>query len=185
MHKTVREATSRHDTAVQHDKLVPLAAAIIAVLAALGTLFAHHRSIQALAEKNQASILTARSADRYAYYQSQQTRVSLYNALLSSGIVKDPAKETLLRNIAEHEQLTSAGTLQDAKRLETQSIQKEEHSEKLLQSFETLEIATTLFEVSIVFSSISALADTRILLWIAIGMSAIGLVLGIVGFLRG
>ena len=38
-------------------KLVSLAAAIIAVLAALGTLFSHHRSISALTAKNEA-ILT-------------------------------------------------------------------------------------------------------------------------------
>jgi hypothetical protein len=185
VHKALEEANERDEAIKEgHDKLVPLAAAIIAVLAALGTLFAHHRSIQALSEKNEAIILTARSADRYQYYQSQRTRVTLYNALISSGLVKDVQREQALRKVADHEDEASLATLVEAHQLEAQSITRQEHAERLLGSFETLEIATTLFEIAIVFTSISALTDTRILLWAGITMSAIGIALGIVGYLQ-
>ena len=42
-------------------RLLSLAAAVIAVLAALGTLFSHHRSITALAVKNEAILTQARA----------------------------------------------------------------------------------------------------------------------------
>jgi hypothetical protein len=185
VHKALEEATEREEAIKGgNDKLVPLAAAIIAVLAALGTLFAHHRSIQALSEKNEAIILTARSADRYAYYQSQRTRVTLYSALLGSGLVTDKKREQGLRRVSDHEDVASLATLAEAERLEAQSTAKQEHAETLLASFETLEVATTLFEISIVFTSISALTNTRVLLYAGIAMSAIGLVLGIVGYFR-
>jgi flagellar hook-length control protein FliK len=185
-HKVFEEATERDEAIKEgNDKLIPLAAAIIAVLAALGTLFAHHRSIQALSEKNEAIILTARSADRYAYYQSQRTRVTLYNALLSAGIVKDLQREKALRAVADREERASLANLAQAQTLERESIAKQEHAETILASFETLEVATTLFEIAIVFTSISALTNTRVLLWAGVAMSAIGLALGIAGYFQG
>ena len=45
------------------DRLLPLISAIIAVLAALGTMFSHHRSIAALALTTDTSALTAAGND--------------------------------------------------------------------------------------------------------------------------
>ncbi|HTA40732.1 MAG TPA: hypothetical protein VK760_16740, partial [Candidatus Acidoferrales bacterium] len=61
-------------------KLVSLAAAIIAVLAALGTLFSHHRSISALTAKNVAILTQARASDRYNSYEAKQVRYNVYSA---------------------------------------------------------------------------------------------------------
>ena len=60
------------------NKLVSLAAAIIAVLAALGTLFSHHRSIAALSAKNQAILTQARATDTYNAYEAKQIRYNIY-----------------------------------------------------------------------------------------------------------
>lgn len=90
------------------NRLVSLAAAIVAVLAALGTLFSHHRSIAALAAKNEA----------------------------------------------------------------------------ILKSCEILQFATTLFEIAIVFVSISALAGARLLLPFGCGVSVVGLVFLVIGLLQ-
>ena len=38
-----------HPATQPHERLVPFFTAVVAVLAALGTLYTHHRSIQALA----------------------------------------------------------------------------------------------------------------------------------------
>jgi hypothetical protein len=60
------EARERHEHILKgHDRLIPLVTAVIAVLAALGTLFAHHRSIEALVVKNDSIVATAKATDQY------------------------------------------------------------------------------------------------------------------------
>ncbi len=155
----------------QHERLVPFFTAVVAVLAALGTLYSHHRSIQALALRNDAVLLTQKASDQYQYYQSKLLRVTLYQALK---LPKD----------ASNEQRSSLAVYTAAKHLEEQADREQDHAEALLTSFETLEIATTLFEISIAFASIAALTDARIPLWFGIGLTAIGMVLGIIGYFQ-
>jgi hypothetical protein len=184
-HKALEEATERHEALSSgHDWAVPLASAIIAVLAALGTMLAHHRSIQALSAKNEAVIVTTRAADRYAYYESQRTRIVIYQALVSAGIPKTPAARQALTKTADIEQTASLAVLDNAKHLEQESIRAQQRSETLLGSFETLEIATTLLEIAIVFTSISALTSSRILLWLGVGLAGVGTLLGCYGFFQ-
>ncbi len=65
---------SRTIEASHGNRLVSLAAAIIAVLAALGTLYSHHRSISALSVKNAAILTQARATDTYNAYEAKQIR---------------------------------------------------------------------------------------------------------------
>jgi len=155
----------------QHERLIPFFTAVIAVLAALGTLYSHHRSIQALALRNDAVLLTEKASDQYQYYQSKQLRVTLYQAL------KMPKE-------ASAEQHSSLAVYAEAKHLDEKADHEQDHAEALLTSFETLEIATTLFEISIAFASIAALTDARLPLWFAMGLTAIGLVVGIIGYFQ-
>ncbi|HTU71270.1 MAG TPA: DUF4337 family protein [Candidatus Baltobacteraceae bacterium] len=162
---------SAHAAAPSHDRFVPFFTAIVAVLAALGTLFAHHRSIQALSLRNDAVLATVKASDQYGYYQTKQLKVTLYQALnRPSGVAE--------------EQRTSLAIYAQAKALETQAEDEQKHSESYLTSFETLEIATTLFEISIAFASIAALTDSRMILYAGAALTAIGLVLGVVGYLQ-
>jgi len=158
-------------TQSSHERIVPFFTAMIAVLAALGTLYSHHRSIQALALRNDAVLLTAKASDQYQYYQTQQLKVTLYQAL------KMPKE-------AGREQSASLPVYSEAKMLEERADQEQAHAEALLSSFETLEIATTLFEISIAFASIAALTYARIPLWLGVGLSLAGLVLGIFGYFQ-
>ena len=167
-----------------HDRMVPFFTAILAVLAALGTLFSHHRSIQALAMRNEALLLTAKASDQYGYYQAEQLKVTLYQALLATGSSHDEAQRRTLRTALDAEQRSSIGVASKAKMLEAQASQQLDHAQSLLTSFETLEIATTLFEISIAFASIAALTDTRLTLWTGAALSAIGFVLAIVGYFQ-
>jgi hypothetical protein len=72
----------------------------------------------------------------------------------------------------------------EAKRFEEEADQKQDRAEALLRSFETLEIATTLFEISIAFASISALMGARLPIWLCIALCATGLVTGIIGYVQ-
>ncbi|MHB8147608.1 MAG: DUF4337 family protein, partial [Vulcanimicrobiaceae bacterium] len=163
---------------------VPLAAAIIAVLAALGTLFAQHRSISALSVKNDSILSQTRALDLYNYYQARRTRFTVYSALIAAGMPSDAAARKRLEGAAALENRASAQTLAEAKRFESTSEHEQDRSESILQSFETLEVATTLFEIAIVFVSISALSQTRLLLYLAGGMGAAGLAFLIFGLLQ-
>jgi hypothetical protein len=165
-------------------KLVSLAAAIIAVLAALGTLFSHHRSISALTAKNVAILTQARASDRYNSYEAKQVRYNVYSAFLAAGLPKAQAGKDLVKKLADKEQASSLTTFADAERLDGAARDKEEQSELILKSYETLEIGTTFCEIAIVLVSISALASTRIFLTIGSTLAAIGLVFLIYGYFQ-
>ncbi len=184
-HRAFREAEERDEQLrSRSDRLVPLAAAIIAVLAALGTLFSHHRSISALSIKNEAILLQSKAADQYNYYQAKRIKFTVYSALASSSIVRDKAVVEKMQSTANHEQTTSLDILARAQGLEHDAAQEQNRSETILKSFETLEIATTLFEVAIVLVSISALSATRVMLYLGCGLSTVGIVFMAIGLLQ-
>ena len=166
------------------NKLVPLAAAIIAVLAALGTLFSHHRSISALTAKNEAILTQSRASDRYNSYESKRVRYHVYTAFLAAGLPQAQAGKDTLKQLAEKEQASSLATFADAERLEKLATQYEDRAEEILKSYETLEIGTTFCEIAIVLVSISALASTRIFLTIGSLLAAGGLAFLVFGYFQ-
>lgn len=166
------------------DRLVPLAAALIAVLAAIGTLFAHHQSIRALSVKNEAILLQSKATDQYSYYESKRLKYTVFSALLESGNVREGAARDAFRKSAAHESKSSLAVLGVARDYEHRAAAAQADSETIMKSFETLGMATTLFEIAIVFVSISALSETRLLLLLGIAVSAGGIVLTIVGYFQ-
>jgi Domain of unknown function (DUF4337) len=165
-------------------KAVALAAAIIAVLAALGTLFSHHRSISALTAKTEAILTQSRASDRFNAYESKRVRYQVFTAFLAAGLPKAQAGKDAVKKLADREQASSLVTLADAKRLENTADEKEVRSDVILKSYETLEIGTTFCEIAIVLVSISALASTRIFLTIGSGLAAFGLAFLIFGYFQ-
>jgi Domain of unknown function (DUF4337) len=165
-------------------RFVSLAAAIIAVLAAIGTLFAHHRSILALAAKNTAILTQTRATDLYTSYESKQVRYNFYRVLLASELLRNADVRSRLKISADQESASSAETLQKARALEAQAIREDDDSEAVLRSYELLQFATTAFEVSIIFVSISAFAGTRIFFPLGCGLSGIALIVLAIGLLR-
>lgn len=175
--------TRRVETATGN-RPVSLAAAIIAVLAALGTLFSHHRSISALSAKNQAILTQARATDIYNAYEAKQIRYNIYRALLASDLIRSADVRARVEAVAESERTSSPAVLEKAKALESQAARDDEHSESILKSYEILQFATTMFEISIVLVSISALAGARLFLPLGCGLSGFGLVLFVIGLLQ-
>lgn len=166
-------------------RLVSLAAAIIAVLAALGTLYAHHRSISALSSKNQAILTQARATDTFNAYEAKQTRFNIYRALLASDLVRKAETRARLESVADSESVSAPPVLQRARDLEKRALHEDERSDQIMKSYETLQFATTAFEISIVLVSISALAGARLLLPLGCVLSAFGLVLFVTGLVQG
>jgi hypothetical protein len=178
------EGATHSVEAASGNRPISLVVAIIAVLAALGTLFAHHRSIHALSSKNQAILVQGRATDTYNAYEAGQIRLNIYQALVASDLVRSAKTKAKLESVADKVQTSSAATLEKAQSLEEQAKNADERSDRLMKSYETLQFATTMFEVSIVLVSISALAGTRVFLPVGCTLSAVGLVFFIVGLVQ-
>lgn len=175
-HHAFEEAQERLEKAgggESHDRLLPIIAAILAVLTALASLFAHHKSISALALKTDATLAQSRSSDKYAYYESKRIKFHIYSALAqSSQTLKTRA---VLEKVADREAAAADPIAKEADHFAKESEARSQESENVLKQYETLELSATLFEISIVFVSISALAKARWLLWFGCGLSVIGL----------
>lgn len=178
-HRAIEEAGERAEHG-RSNPTVAITAAIFAVLAALATMLAHSRSTTALAEKNEAILAQARATDAYNYYESKRIKYHLYSALHDAGL-GDPAAHKQLESEAVREQRGAVPILTKAQGLETKATTLQESSELALHAYETLEIAVTLFEVSIVLISISALAQTRPLIFVSMGSAAVGFIFLIKG----
>jgi hypothetical protein len=155
-------------------RFVAAATAIIAVLAAIATLFTHHRSILALAAKNKAILAQTRATDYYTSYESKQVRHNFYDALLASDLVRKPEIRAYLSTASKQQATASEEDLNKAHALEAQADRDDERSEATLKAYETLQFGTTMFEVSIILLSISALARAWIFVWLGCGLSTVG-----------
>ena len=158
--------------------------AVIAVLAALGTLFTHHRSISALTVKNQAILAQARASDAYNKYEAKQVRYQVAQVLIASGVPRTAEARKVLQTLANAEQTSSVAVLGRARVLEASSQADEERSEKILKSYETLQFATTFFEIAIVLVSISTLVQTRAFVTVGCTLSVIGIALLLFGYFQ-
>jgi hypothetical protein len=180
--KVVEEAHERHHAAGEHGpRWVPLAAAILGVLAALTTFFSNLRSTGALIAKNDAIVATARAADTYSEYESGRIKYYIYQVAVDTTRGGDVAK---LRGVADHESQKGPPLLARARAFDEQAARDNEHSERLLVSHEIIEVATTLFEVSIVLISITALVGSRLLPAVAGTASAVGVIVFLIGLVR-
>lgn len=131
-----------------------LAAAIVAVVAAVGTLLANHRSVQAL---------DARSAAALAQNRATYAVVSVLD---------------------ERKPQSLDAALAQSKQLEQKASVAERRSDTLLSSYEMIEYGTTICEIAIVFVSISALARKPWLFFTGLGAGVLSVAIIIIGELR-
>jgi hypothetical protein len=158
---------------------VPVAAAILAVLAAITGLLSTQRSTIALTTKNEAILLTTKASDAYNEYESRSIKEHLYEALIAAGGVRDPKK---LHAVAEHERTAGIPVFIKAKNYEREATETNERSERALRSYEHLEVGVTFLEIAIVLVSISALVSTRLLTVVASVATVAGIVISAVGY---
>jgi hypothetical protein len=161
------EVKERGEQLAEGEKLVPILAAIIAVFAALATLFANHSSITGLATKNEAILAMSKASDQFNYYESKRIKVQLNQALISAGLVTNGQGMNKMKALMSKEDSQAKGILKDAQALQKESDDRYARSEQFMQSYEKYEVAATLFEVSIVLVSITALMRTKALLYVA------------------
>ena len=184
MSKVFEEAHERVEEARSGGpRWVPVVAAVLAVLAAVSGFLSNQRSTQALIAKNDSIVATTRASDAYNEYQAARLKYAIAQTALDSGIGTAAGVEKL-RASADRQARKAPAPFHKAQGYERQAIVLDEKSERLLGAHETIEIASTLFEVSIVLVSITALVGSR-LLPIAAGVaSLLGLASLVYGLVR-
>lgn len=183
--QTLRESDEAAEELESGGKLVPAVTAIIAVFAAVATLFSNHSSVLGLKTRTQAGITQTKASDQYSYYESKRIKVEVNQALMQSGLVTNPAALKALRIRIAAENSDAEPVLKKAQAEEAQSESELAQSERKMASYESHEIAATLFEVSIVLVSITALMGrSRVLLYVAGAFTIAGLGFFTNGLLR-
>lgn len=166
-------------------KLVPISTAIIAVFAAVATLFSNHSSVLGLQARTQAGITQIKASDQYNYYESKRIKAEVNQALLQAELVSNPRALRALKGRIDQEYADAAPVLKKARQAETQSQAELLQAERKMASYESHEVAATLFEVAIVLVSITALMiRLRVLLYVAVGFTVLGIGFFVSGLLR-
>ena len=176
--KAFEEAHERHERGHDGPRWIPVVAAVLAVLAAISGFVSNVRSTKALVAKNDSIVATTHASDTYNQYQAGRIKYYVYQAAIDASTARDAAK---LLATANREKTKGAPLLKKAQAYEDEAARDNDRSESLLLSHEIIEVATTLFEVSIVLVSITALVGSRLLPIVA-GIASLG---GVVIFLVG
>jgi Domain of unknown function (DUF4337) len=180
--KSFEEAQERHEHAHGGPRWVPIAAAVLAVMAAIASYFGNLRSTQALVEKNDAIVATAHASDTWSQYQAGRVKYYVATTALTQGVNGGGRKA--LEDTAQKEEAKGPPLMEKARGFEEESERHNKRSERLLEQHETIEVGATLFEVAIVLVSITALVGSRVLPISAGVAAALGLVFFLVGLSR-
>ena len=160
---------------------VPIAAAVLAVVTAIFTLFTAQRSTESLVEKNEAILQTTRASDAYNEYEGRSIKQHIYEALVAAGIARNA---DALERVAQHERAAGKPVFVKAKLAEQRAAEANTRAARFRTQFVTMEVGITLLDISIVLVSISALVTTPVLTIVAGSAAAIGLLTCTVGFFR-
>jgi hypothetical protein len=181
--KAFEEAHERHEHGREGPSWVPLAAAVLAVLAAVSGYFGNLRSTQALVEKNDAIVATTHASDTWAQYQAERIKFYIAQTALDGGVGPGANAGRLKSNAAE-EKAKAPPLMKKARAFEEESVHHNERSEQLLKQHETIEVGTTLFEVAIVLVSITVLVGSRLLPFVGGAAALIGVLFFALGLTR-
>lgn len=184
-HKAIAEASERHEHAVgsgegthaskPHARWVPLAAALLAVVAAIASLLSNKSGTQAMSLKNQAIFLRTEAADSYSFYESKSIKQHLYEALEDANPTMTTSVRAKLATVAKREKAEKVPIFEKARLQEEQAKSAIERSDRFAHAHEVMEGGVTLFEVAIAIVSIAALTSSTFLIYFAAVAAAGGL----------
>ena len=137
---------------------VAISTALMAVLAALASLFAGHHS-------NEALIMQIKASDQWNYYQAKSIKGEIKKIEPSTAILSKPA------DVLNKEEEAIKKTAEDDEKL----------SEAHLQRHVTLASAVTFLQVAIAVSAISIITRRRFLWYGAMAVAVIGVYFFIMG----
>ena len=179
-----------HDHEVEHvahnggDRFTSRLAVLTAVLSTIGALFGYmggHSQNNALLYKNEAAIQKTSAANQWNYYQAKSNKQNL--AELSITLTSGETQEKYRQEVARYKD-EKAEIKVEAEKLEAQAKAADAKSELEMHVHERWALATTLLQIAIAMSAITLLTRKRWLLVGVYGAAAIGVGVGIMGYLH-
>jgi hypothetical protein len=150
-----------------------LSTAVIAVLAAIGSLLSGSYANDAIVEKNEAILHQSKADDAWSYYQAKSIKAAVFSTQA------DPkwAAE------AEREKRESVETQKRAQEEEKRVAEADERSERSLHVHHQFAKSVTVFQVAIALAAIAALTKRRMMWWVSLGMGGLGIFFFVLGLL--
>ena len=179
-----------HDHEVEHvahnggDAFTSRLAVLTAILSTIGALFGYmggHSQNNALLYKNEAAIQKTSAANQWNYYQAKSNKQNLaeLSITLTNGETQEKYRQEVTRYKQEKEEIKV-----EAEKLEKLAKAADAKSELEMHVHERWALATTLLQIAIAMSAITLLTRKRWLLGGVYGASAIGLGIGVMGYLH-
>ena len=179
-----------HDHEVEHvaqhggDRFTSRLAVLTALLSTVGAIFGYmggHSQNAALLYKNEAAIQKTSASNQWNYYQAKSNKQNLaeLSVTLTTGETQEKFKQAIERYKKEKEEIKV-----DADKLEAEAKAADKKSEAEMHVHERWALATTLLQIAIALSAITLLTRKRWLLVGVYGSTAIGLVVGVMGYLH-
>ncbi|KQU61595.1 hypothetical protein ASG67_16495 [Sphingomonas sp. Leaf339] len=180
------EVRGRHDDEIEErsahgeplGQKIALFSAVLATLGAIISFLGGHTQNDALYYKNEAVLMKARASDNWSYYQAEDMKRHLADAVARLAPMPTADDAAAAATYA-----TRARALRTtAEDFDRRSEQADSESRDALRPHVKLSIAMTFVQVGIALASISALTRRRWLLWGAGGCAAIGVALSVIAW---
>jgi len=153
-----------------------------AILATIGAIFAYMGGLAQLNAglyKNESAIKKTEAADQWAYYQAKSNRQ--YFAELAVELVPE-ARKDFYRTEAARRKDEKADIQKKAEALDKESAEWGEKTEHQIHEEHRWQQATTALQIAIALAAIALLTRSRRLQYGVYGVTAIGIVLGILAW---
>ena len=179
-----------HDHEVEHvahhggDNFTARLAVLTAVLSTVGAIFGYvggHSQNAALLYKNEAAIQKTAASNQWNYYQAKSNKQNLaeLSVTLTRGEDQEKFKQAVERYKKEKEEIKA-----EAEKLEDSAKEADKHSEKEMHVHERWALAPTLLQIAIALSAITLLTRKRWMLLGVYGSTALGIAVGVMGYLH-
>ncbi|WP_416172296.1 DUF4337 domain-containing protein [Actimicrobium sp. CCC2.4] len=175
-----------HDHAVEHaghdgDKFSGRIAVMTAILATVGALFGYLGGAtqnNAAMLKNDAAIKKTEASNQWNYYQAKSNKQNLAELAMSlPGVNVEKYKADAARYKSEKEEIKKA-----AEKLEAASLDFNAQSEAQMHEHHRWALATTAEQIAISLAAITLLTRRRWMQYLAYGIAAVGLGLGVLAW---
>lgn len=174
--EAVEEHARHHEPLSQR---IALFSAVLATLGAIVSFLGGHTQNDALYYKNEAVLMKARASDSWAYYQAEDIKRHLSEAVATLAPASANAGAAYAKKYADRARALRA----KAEAYDRKSEDADAESRRALSPHTKLAIAMTFIQVAIALASITALTKRRWLLWGAGGSAAVGVLLSIIAWL--
>ncbi len=158
-----------------------VATALIATVGAIFSYMGGLAQLNAGLYKNESAIKKTEAANQWAFYQAKSNRQ--YLSELAVELVPD-AKKDFYRGEAERRKGEKAEIQRKAEALEKESVEWGEKTEHQIHEEHRWQQATTALQIAIALAAIALLTRSRRLQFGVYGVTAIGLVLGVLAWMH-